>query len=95
MDNGSSKQAPKDINEIAFRVAGEAISDIEPDQKTEKNSYAMVLGRAGGKIGGKARALKLTAEERSEMVRKVAMTQWHGHRQSPKGEIGAREVRHD
>ena len=85
MEQRSSKQGPKDTNEIAFRIAGEAIGDVEPDWKKEKNPHATVLGRAGGKIGGKARALKLTPEERSEIARKAAMTRWHGQRQSLKG----------
>ena len=36
----------------------------------------MALGRTGGKIGGRARAEKLTPEERSEIARKAAKTPW-------------------
>jgi len=34
------------------------------------------LGRRGGKKGGRARAKKLTAEERSEIARKAARARW-------------------
>jgi hypothetical protein len=34
------------------------------------------LGRQGGLIGGKARAKKLTAEERRDIARKAAQARW-------------------
>jgi hypothetical protein len=34
------------------------------------------LGRQGGLIGGKARAKKLTAEQRREIARKAARARW-------------------
>jgi hypothetical protein len=34
------------------------------------------LGRRGGLKGGKARAKKLSAKERSEIARKAAATRW-------------------
>lgn len=37
---------------------------------------AAELGRRGGKKGGKARAEKLTPEERSEIARKAARARW-------------------
>ena len=36
----------------------------------------MALGRLGGKKGGKARATKLTKEERSEIARKGPKARW-------------------
>jgi hypothetical protein len=44
--------------------------------KREKNPHAMALGKMGGSKGGKARAAKLTAEERSESARKAALARW-------------------
>jgi hypothetical protein len=38
-------------------------------EKTRKNPHAVALGRLGGKVGGKARAASLTAEELSEAGR--------------------------
>jgi len=38
------------------------------------------LGRQGGLIGGKARARKLTAEQRREIARKGARARWKKER---------------
>lgn len=42
----------------------------------EKNPAAVELGRRGGLKGGKARAAKMTPEERSESARKAAKARW-------------------
>jgi len=42
----------------------------------EKNPYAVALGKMGGSKGGKSRAAKLTAEQRSESARKAALARW-------------------
>ncbi len=44
--------------------------------KTKKNAAAVALGRLGGLKGGKARARKLTAEQRRESARKAARARW-------------------
>ena len=43
---------------------------------TRKNPAAVALGRRGGKIGGPARAAKLTPEQRSESARKAVQARW-------------------
>lgn len=43
---------------------------------SENTNAAAELGRRGGKKGGKARADKLTPEERSEIARKAAEARW-------------------
>lgn len=43
---------------------------------TEKNKAAQELGRLGGLKGGKARAAKLTKEERSAIAKKAAEARW-------------------
>lgn len=45
------------------------------DQR-EKNPAAVALGRLGGLKGGKARAEKLSEEERKEIARKAAEARW-------------------
>jgi hypothetical protein len=47
----------------------------------EKNPAAVALGRLGGRKGGKARAEKLTPEQRSEIARKAAKARWAKKRQ--------------
>jgi len=44
--------------------------------KTKKNAAAVALGRLGGLKGGKARARKLTAEQRAASARKAAVARW-------------------
>jgi hypothetical protein len=49
----------------------------EPDREAEEmRELARRLGRRGGLKGGKARAEKLTPEERSEIARKAADARW-------------------
>ena len=47
-----------------------------------KNPAAVALGRLGGKKGGKARAEKLTAEQRREIAKKAAEARWRKKKQS-------------
>jgi hypothetical protein len=47
----------------------------------EKNPAAVALGKLGGAKGGKARAEKLTPEQRSEIARKAAKARWDKKRQ--------------
>ncbi len=76
MPKRSSK--PRDLNAMAAAIVDQATSDepeTEPDE--EKNPAAVALGRLGGQKGGKARAAKLTAEQRSEIARKAATARWN------------------
>lgn len=45
-------------------------------QARPKNPAAVELGRLGGIKGGKARAAKLSPEERSEIARQAAIARW-------------------
>jgi len=63
----------KDPNKLAVYIVETAI-----DEANEKNPHAVALGRLGGKKGGVARAIKLTAAERSEIARKAARARWQG-----------------
>lgn len=71
-----------DANEIAFRVVQESTRDHNepppaPRKKAKrKNPAAVALGRKGGLKGGKARAAKLTKEQRAESARKAAAARW-------------------
>ena len=75
MPKRSSK--PRDLNALAKAIVDQATGDKpEADPYAGKNPAAVELGRLGGKKGGKARAAKLTAEERSEVARKAAQARW-------------------
>ncbi len=58
---------------IVDEATGEAPA-VEPP--SEKNAAAVELGRRGGLKGGKARAAKMTPDERSEAARKAALSRW-------------------
>jgi len=53
-----------------------AAAIVEEATKAGKDPLAVELGRRGGKKGGKARAAKMTPEERSEAARKAARARW-------------------
>jgi hypothetical protein len=71
---------PRDVNELAKRLVDEATGDAEAfDPDAGKDPAAVALGRKGGLKGGKARAAKLTPEERSEAARRAAAARWISH----------------
>jgi hypothetical protein len=47
----------------------------------EKNPAAVALGKLGASKGGKARAAKLTPEQRSAIAKKAAEARWAKKRQ--------------
>jgi hypothetical protein len=69
-----------DFAVTAFRVVQEATEEKEPEQLQPipegKNPAAVALGRLGGKKGGKARAAKLSPEQRKEIAQKAAKARW-------------------
>ena len=72
-----SRKRPRDVNELARQVVDEATGEApkyDPDEG--KNPAAVELGRRGGLKGGKARAEKLTPDQRSEAARKAAAARW-------------------
>jgi hypothetical protein len=68
---------PRDLNQMAAAIVESATSD-EPSRDPDegKNPAAVALGRLGGQKGGKARAARLTPEDRSEIARKAAQARW-------------------
>ena len=67
------------------------MSEEEDRADEEMRELARKLGRRGGLKGGKARAEKLTKEQRSEIARKAARARWDKKRreESPQGGEGA------
>jgi hypothetical protein len=69
---------PRDVNALAKQLVDEATGGAESfDPDAGKDPAAVALGRKGGLKGGKARAAKMTAEERVEAARKAARARWH------------------
>jgi hypothetical protein len=68
---------PTDVNSRAKAIVDFATSDEElPDPDEGKDPAALALSRKGASKGGRARAEKLTAEERSAVARKAAAARW-------------------
>lgn len=72
-----SRKRPRDPNQLGKLIVdlatGEA-EELDPDEG--KDPAAVALGRKGGIKGGKARAEKMTPEQRSESARKAAQARW-------------------
>jgi hypothetical protein len=66
-----------DLNVRAYETMLIATGQMEkPEEPPEKNPAAVTLGRLGGLKGGRARAKKLTPEERTEIAKKAATHRW-------------------
>ena len=71
------KKKEHDFAVTAFRVVQEATGQVEPEPpKVSKPFDAKGLGHKGGLKGGKARAAKLTPEQRQEIAKKAAKARW-------------------
>ena len=67
------EKRPADVIGGAVKVAKIATGEIEEEiEEDGKDKAAQALGRKGGK----ARAKKLTAEQRSEIAKKAAAKRW-------------------
>jgi hypothetical protein len=75
-DRSSKKKRPADLNRLAASIVADATSEEDEDPYEGKNPAAVELGRQGGLKGGRARADKLTPEQRSEIARKAAAARW-------------------
>ena len=70
------KKRPADLNLLATSIVEDATNDQPTVDNSGKNPAAVALGRLGGLKGGKARAKKLTPEQRKEIARKAAKARW-------------------
>lgn len=77
-NRSSNPKRPRDVNQLAKSIVEQATGEAPAVAPVEdgKNAAAVALGRLGGLKGGKARAEKLTAEERSDIAKKAAASRW-------------------
>jgi hypothetical protein len=74
-----SRKRPRDPNQLGKLVVDIATGDVEdsePERDESKNPAAVELGRRGGLKGGKARAAKMTPQERKEAAQRAARARW-------------------
>jgi hypothetical protein len=81
MPKRSSKKR-MDTNRLAKSIVDEATMEklLQKAAEDGKNPAAVLLGRLGGLKGGKARATKLSAEQRSKIAKKAARARWQNHK---------------
>lgn len=72
---------PADLNRLAAAIVGDATNETPPKQETAETR----AGRVGGRKGGKSRAARMTAEQRSEAARRAANARWASHRRAGLG----------
>ncbi len=83
------QKLPRDSNSLAARIVALSTGQPEPDitgkskqditvtkPQKEKNPAAVELGRLGGLKGGKARAEKLSANQRKKIAKEAAEARW-------------------
>lgn len=72
-----------DVAQNALKIVEASIGErLKPHSKTlefparKKNPAAVALGKLGGVKGGKARAARLTPEQRREIAQRAAKARW-------------------
>jgi hypothetical protein len=66
---------PRDPNQLAKMVVDIASGDFK-DAPESASSPMSALGRSGGLKGGRARADKLSPEQRADIARQAAAARW-------------------
>jgi hypothetical protein len=62
------------------KAIGEQMDDSPlPNPNAGKNPAAVAMGKLGGSKGGRARAKKLSPEERKAIAKKAATARWKRH----------------
>lgn len=63
---------PADLNRLAAAIVDHATTEEKPTPESQQ----VRAGRAGGRKGGKARAERMTPQERSDAARRAAKARW-------------------
>jgi len=66
---------PIQLGKLIVDIATGQVEDRDEQAKLQ-NAAAVARGKAGGPKGGRARALKLSPEQRAEIARLAAQTRW-------------------
>lgn len=70
------RKMPRDPNQLAKMIVDMTLGEAEPETEPVKDPAAVERGRAGGLVGGKVRAAKLSPEERRASATKAAQARW-------------------
>jgi hypothetical protein len=61
---------------VAKLIVDIATGQVPPDAPPEKETRLVKRARKAGRVGGKARARKMTPEQRTEVARVAATARW-------------------
>jgi hypothetical protein len=64
-----------DLNRLAARIVRDS-TDTDARDDGGKDPEAVARGRRGGQKGGRARADRMTPEQRSDAARRAAQARW-------------------
>jgi hypothetical protein len=67
---------PRDPNQLAKRIIDIATGETPDGPEDSPREGFTKRAKAGGKVGGPARAATLTPEQRSEIARAAASARW-------------------
>jgi hypothetical protein len=67
---------PRDPNQLAKMIVDIATGEVEDTASEAKRHPASVRGRAGGIVGGVARAMAIPSRKRSAIAKKAAKARW-------------------
>jgi hypothetical protein len=68
---------PRDPNQLAKLIVDIATGEVEDTMsQSKRHPPEIVRGRAGGLVGGDARAKSLSAKKRSAIAAKAAKSRW-------------------
>lgn len=70
------EKRPRDPNQLAKLIVDLAAGVAVPEAAPQKNAAAVAIGRLGGLKGGKARAAKLSKQQRIASAKAAARTRW-------------------
>ena len=81
MPDRPRKRRPRDLNQLVKLIVDISTGEVEdkpdePEREDARNPHAVALGKLGGRKGGRARADKLTPEQRRESARRAAAARW-------------------
>jgi hypothetical protein len=67
---------PRDPIQLAKLIGDIATGQVKDSVEDKRNPAAVELGRKGGLKGGRARAARLSKDERSAAAKKAAKVRW-------------------
>jgi hypothetical protein len=67
---------PRDPNQLAKLILDITIGEVPNDSPKGPESPKAIIGRKGGRTGGKARAAALSPRKRREIAKRAAAARW-------------------